>query len=150
MKHGFMVAAKLEACQVPKDPTFPASVEGYVVSFMAFYERGFDAPPHQFLHSLLRCYGLKLHHLTPLRVLHIVAFVTFCQAYMGIYPNLNLWKYFFCIRRPQDLEVELTISRGAVIPVLGHNQLAMLRLLPCPYFLSLLPAHRHQGVSLMT
>jgi hypothetical protein len=27
MKHGFMVAAELEACQVPKDPMFLAPTE---------------------------------------------------------------------------------------------------------------------------
>jgi hypothetical protein len=35
-----------------------------VLSFMAFYERGFGMPPHRFLHSLLRHYNLELHHLT--------------------------------------------------------------------------------------
>jgi hypothetical protein len=30
-----------------------------------------------------------MHHLTPLGVLHIVAFVTLCEAYMGIEPPLN-------------------------------------------------------------
>jgi hypothetical protein len=38
MKHGFMVAAELEACHVPEDPTSPAHAEGYVVSFVVFYE----------------------------------------------------------------------------------------------------------------
>jgi hypothetical protein len=42
-------------------------------------------------------------------VLHIVAFVTLCEAYLGIEPHFDLWNYFFCVRRPQDLDVELTI-----------------------------------------
>jgi hypothetical protein len=49
MKHVFMAAAELEASQVLKDPALPTSTKGNVVSFMAFYERGFDVPPHQFL-----------------------------------------------------------------------------------------------------
>jgi hypothetical protein len=40
VKHGFMSAAELEACQVPKDPALPALAEGYVVSFTAFHECG--------------------------------------------------------------------------------------------------------------
>jgi hypothetical protein len=32
-----MAAAELEAC-VPEDPAFPAPEEGYMVSFVAFYE----------------------------------------------------------------------------------------------------------------
>jgi hypothetical protein len=35
-----MLVAELEACQVLEDLLFPASMEGYVVSFMPFYEQG--------------------------------------------------------------------------------------------------------------
>jgi hypothetical protein len=93
-----------------------------VVSFMTFHERGFGVPPHQFLHSLLWYYGLELHHLTPSRVLHITVFVTLCEAYLGIDPDLDLWKYFFHVHRLQDPEVELTISVGTTIHVKsGHG-----------------------------
>jgi hypothetical protein len=34
--------------------------------------------------------GLELHHLTPLGILHIAAFVTMCVAYMGIEPDFDL------------------------------------------------------------
>jgi hypothetical protein len=80
-------------------------------------------PPHQFLHLLLRWYyGLELHHLTPLGVLHITAFVTLCEAYLGIDPDLDLWKYFFHVRHLQVPEAKLTISGGAVIHVKsGHR-----------------------------
>jgi hypothetical protein len=61
-----------------------------VVAFAAFYERGFGVPSHRFLHSLLQCYILELHHLTPSGILHIVAFVTLCEAYMGIDPHFDL------------------------------------------------------------
>jgi hypothetical protein len=91
------------------------------VSFMVFYERGFDMPLHQFLHSLLWYYSLEIHNLSPSGVLHIATFITLCEAYMGINPELDLWKYFFCVRHPQDPEVELTIFGGVVIHVnAGH------------------------------
>jgi hypothetical protein len=70
-----------------EDPAFPVPAEGYMVTFVAFYERGFGVPSHQFLHSLLWQYGLELHNLPPLGVLHIVVFVTLCGAYMGIDPS---------------------------------------------------------------
>jgi hypothetical protein len=65
MNHGFMATAELEACRVPEDPTFPIHAEGYMVSFVAFYQRGLSMPPHQFLCSLLQYYDLELHHFTP-------------------------------------------------------------------------------------
>jgi hypothetical protein len=52
-------------------------------------------PSHRFLCSLLRSYGLELHHLTPSGILHMVAFVTLCETYIGIEPHFNLWSYFF-------------------------------------------------------
>jgi hypothetical protein len=64
------------------------------VACAMFYERGFGVPSHQFLHSLLQFYDLELHHLTSSGILHIAAFVTLCEAYMGIEPNFNLWNYF--------------------------------------------------------
>jgi hypothetical protein len=102
MKHGFIPAVEFEACQEPKDPAFTAHAEGYVVSFMTFYEWGFNVPQHQFLCSLLRCYGLELHHPTPSGVLHIASFVTLCEAYLRIDLDLDLWKYFIHIRRKQS------------------------------------------------
>jgi hypothetical protein len=95
VKHGFMVVAEIEACQVLEDHAFPMPTEGYVVSFIAFYKRGFSMPPHRFLRSLLWYYSLEPHHLTPSGLLHIVAFMTLCEAYLGIDPELELWKYFF-------------------------------------------------------
>jgi hypothetical protein len=52
----------------------------------------------------------------------LAAFVTLCDAYLGIDPDLDQWKYFFYVRRPQDSEAELMNSGGAVIRVkLGHG-----------------------------
>jgi hypothetical protein len=97
-------------------------VEGYIVSFLAFYEQEFSTPPHWFLRSLMWYYGLELRHLTPSGVLHILAFMTLCEAYMGIYPELDLWKFFFHVQCPQDPEAELMISEDVVIHVkVGHG-----------------------------
>jgi hypothetical protein len=76
--------------------------------------------------------GLELHHLTPSKVLHIAFFVTLCEPYLGVDPDLDLWKYFFRVHHPQDPEVELVISGGATIHVkLGHEV--------CPYLEILMP-----------
>jgi hypothetical protein len=113
---------ELEACRVAEDPAFPAPMEGDVMSFVAFYKWGFNMPSHRFLRSLLRYYNLELHHLTPSGVLHIAAFVTLCEAYLGIDPELDLWKYFFHVQHPQDPEADLMISEGMIIHVkAGHK-----------------------------
>jgi hypothetical protein len=99
-------------CRVPEDPVFSAPAQGYMVTFLAFYERGFSAPSHRFLCSLLQHNSLELHHLTPSGVLHIAAFVTMCEVYMRIEPQFDLWNYFFRTRRPQDPNAKLAISRA--------------------------------------
>jgi hypothetical protein len=85
---GYMIAAELATYRVPEDHVSPAAAGGYIVAYVAFYERGFGVPSHRFLHSLLQFYDLELHHLTPS--------VTLCEAYMGIEPHFDLWNYFFC------------------------------------------------------
>jgi hypothetical protein len=112
-----MTATELATYRIPKDPTSPALVEGYVVSFMAFYERGFRVPSHQFLCSPLQHYCLELHNLAPLGILHIAAFMTLCEAYMGIDSHFDLWNYFFYVRRSQDPNMELIVSGDVVIHI---------------------------------
>jgi hypothetical protein len=43
----------------------PAPSEGYVVSFMAFHERGLGVSPSRFMRALLHYYKVELHHLAP-------------------------------------------------------------------------------------
>jgi hypothetical protein len=90
-----MTAADLATYHVPEDPTSPTLTGGYVVACTVFYERGFGAPSHRFLCSLLRSYGLELHHLTPFGIQHMVSFVTLCEAHIGIEHHFNLRSNFF-------------------------------------------------------
>jgi hypothetical protein len=84
VSQGFMTITKLATCRVLEDPASSAPAEGYVVALVAFDEQVFDVLSHQFLRSLLQYYGLELHNLTPSRILHITAFMTLCEAFMGI------------------------------------------------------------------
>jgi hypothetical protein len=47
--------------------------------------------------------------LTPLGILHMVAVVTLCEAYMGIKPHFNMWNYFFHAWLQQGLDVEVAV-----------------------------------------
>jgi hypothetical protein len=44
--------------------------------------------------------------LTPSGNLHIAAFMTLCEAYMGIEPHFDLWNYFFHARLWQGSDAE--------------------------------------------
>jgi hypothetical protein len=49
----------------PSDHWEPSPLEGYVVSFIAFHERGLGMPPSQFMRAHLYYYKVELHHLAP-------------------------------------------------------------------------------------
>jgi hypothetical protein len=95
MSKGYMTTSEFATSLVPAGPVSPALAEGFIVVFVAFFERGFASPSHRFLHSLLRSYVLELHHHTPSVIRHMAAFVTLCEAYIGIEPPLNLLSHFF-------------------------------------------------------
>jgi hypothetical protein len=49
----------------PSDHQEPAPPEGYVVSFVAFHERGLRVLLSYFMRALLHYYKVELHHLAP-------------------------------------------------------------------------------------
>ena len=66
-----------------------------MVSFLTFHERGLGYPTHWFLRGLLNEWDLELQHLNPTRVLHIVGFVTMCEAFLGMEPHVDSFQRMF-------------------------------------------------------
>jgi hypothetical protein len=73
----------------------PAPLEGYVVRFMAFHERGLRVPPSHFMWALLHYYKVELHHLAPNSISQAVIFTVDYEGYLGIEPHWNLWLHLF-------------------------------------------------------
>jgi hypothetical protein len=51
--------------KVPGEDSVPRVPKGYVISFMAFHERGFSIPVGRSIRAVLYEYGLQLQHLNP-------------------------------------------------------------------------------------
>jgi hypothetical protein len=118
----YMTMVEIAACRVPEDLASPIQAGGYVMACMTFYEWGFGVPSHRLLRSLLQFYSLELHHLTPSGVLHMVAFVTLCEAYMGIEPHFNLCNYFFHAWLQQGSGTEMmTLGNVDIFVQSGHG-----------------------------
>jgi hypothetical protein len=49
----------------PAGDRAPNPPEGYVVSFIRFHERGFNAPANRFMRALCDYYGVELHNFAP-------------------------------------------------------------------------------------
>jgi hypothetical protein len=72
-----------------------APPEGYVVSFVAFHERGLGMPPSRFMRALLHYYKVELHHLTPNSISQAAIFAVVYEGYLGMEPHWNLWLHLF-------------------------------------------------------
>jgi hypothetical protein len=66
-----------------------------VVSSVAFHERGFLVLVEQFIHVVLRTYGVELQHLNPNGIQHLAAFKALCEGYLGVEAHWHLFRYFF-------------------------------------------------------
>lgn len=68
------------------------------VLFTDFVERGLALPPSDFFRGLLHFYKLHLFHLNPNSIVHISIFVHLCEAFLGIQPHFNLFRYLFYLK----------------------------------------------------
>jgi hypothetical protein len=79
----------------PSDHREPVPPEGYVVSFVAFHDRGLRMPPSHFMRALLHYYKVELHHLAPNSISQAAIFAVVCEGYLGMEPHWNLWLHLF-------------------------------------------------------
>jgi hypothetical protein len=98
MSKGFMTTTELTTCYVSDDPSSHVLAEGYVVAFIT--------PIHPLTAAALQPVTVQSD---PSGILHIVTFMTLCEAFMRIDPHFDLWNHFFRVRRPQDPDAEMTV-----------------------------------------
>jgi hypothetical protein len=85
-----------------------------IVTFLHFAERGLALPSCSFFRGLLYYYGLELHHLNPNSICHISIFIYYCEAFLGIEPHWDLFRFLFRIK-PQPTSKNLSVVGGAGI-----------------------------------
>jgi hypothetical protein len=73
----------------------PNPPEGYVVSFIRYHERGFNAPASTFMRAMCHYYGVELHNFAPNAISQAATFVGVCEGYLGIPVNWELWVHLF-------------------------------------------------------
>jgi hypothetical protein len=79
----------------PSSHLEPNPPEGYVVSFLRYHERGFNAPASTFMRALCYHYGVELHNFAPNAISQAATFVGVCEGYLGIPVNWELWVHLF-------------------------------------------------------
>ena len=71
--------------------THLSPLAGYVISFVAFHERGFGVPMDAFIRSTLLPFDLELQHLNPNDIQQMVAFKALCEGFLACEAH---WKLF--------------------------------------------------------
>jgi hypothetical protein len=79
----------------PAGDRAPNPLEGCVVSFVRFHERGFAALASRFMRALCHYYGVELHNFAPNAISQAATFVGVCEGYLGIPVNWELWIHLF-------------------------------------------------------
>jgi hypothetical protein len=75
----------------------PAPNSSKVVMLKSHVERGLSMPPSSFFTSLLKFYGLQLHHIAPNSLVSIAGYAALCEGYLGIHPRVDLFQLFFSV-----------------------------------------------------
>ena len=85
---------------------------GEIVAFTPYLEWGLGFPCSSFFSKLLRYYRIQLHHLTPNSFVHISIFGHLCEAFLGIKPHFELFRFLFHLK-PQTDSFILDVVGGA-------------------------------------
>lgn len=75
--------------------TDPLTVLGEIITLV---QCGFLVSPFEFLSLILDFYGLHLLHLNPNFIAFLSIFTHLCEAYLGVQPFLDLFRYFYEVR----------------------------------------------------
>jgi hypothetical protein len=62
------------------------------VVFYDHFPRGFTLPVSSFLRRFLDHFRLQPHHIGANAMMTMAAFATLCEAYLGIWPNIELFR----------------------------------------------------------
>ena len=107
-------------CRLPSGEIQPEVQPGEHVVFMAHFQRGLGLPISDFLRTFLEKFELLPHHLPANAFVHLYCLATFAEAYVGVWPSLNLFAKYFQFRRQSipdkdNPEKEMTQCGAATI-----------------------------------
>jgi hypothetical protein len=81
----------VSCCPVGGEPV-PAPGPGETVVFYDHFPRGFALPASSFMRQFLDHFHLQPHHIGANVMMVLSAFATLCEAYLGIWPNVELFR----------------------------------------------------------
>jgi hypothetical protein len=88
-----LLLVDLVGCRPAGTERVPAPGPGKTVVFYAHFPWGFALPVSSFLRLFLDHFRLQPHHIGANTMMILSAFATLCEAYLGIWPNVELFRW---------------------------------------------------------
>ena len=104
-----------------KEEDRPYEGTNEIVPFRDFVECGLAIPTSDFFRTLLKYWGIQLHHLTPQSILHLSIFTHLCEAFLGVEPHFHLFQHFFYLRRHPSASKPIEVG-GAKLALCPESQ----------------------------
>jgi hypothetical protein len=79
-------------CHPAGSERVPAPEPGETVVFYDHFPQGFALPASCFLRQFLDHFHLQPHHIGANAMMTLAAFAALCEAYLGIWPNVELFR----------------------------------------------------------
>ena len=92
------------ACAPDPEEIKPNPKKGEFLVFLAHLDRGLGLPVSPFFLEFLRLYGLQPHHLGANCFTQLSCFVTLFEAYLGVWPCMEVVGMFFFLRAQTTIE----------------------------------------------
>jgi hypothetical protein len=66
---------------------------------MSHIERGISFPLSDFCSVVLDFYQVQPFHISPKSITIMSGFAALCEGYLGVSPNLELFRYYYGVKR---------------------------------------------------
>ena len=96
---GLLHDQELCGWRAPEGESYPDTRASEIVVFEDFFKRGFGVPVHPFLQGLLLYYEIRIYNLHLNSILLVATFIHLYEAFVGIEPHFDLFRYLFCLRK---------------------------------------------------
>jgi hypothetical protein len=84
-----------------------------VVVFFEYFQRGFALPATNFMRQFLDHFHFQLHHIGENAMMTLPVFATLCEAYLGIWSNVELFQWLLYFKTQMTNSIQVTCGAAS-------------------------------------
>lgn len=107
---GKILKRVLVKCTDVEGQHWPSDEPGKIPVFQAYCKCGLRLPAYPSLTIVLEHFRVELVYLVPNSITMLNIFMYLCEAYLGIHPNLDLFKYYYGIGKQRGIASSCAIQ----------------------------------------